>query len=106
MATAADSAVHEGHKGRDQRPHEVAKTLAGPTPRTLGALDQGAFWVNLGVSLLGFTGAATVMMPAGVPPLSFVAALLATVVGTVIGSVMLGLSSVPGALTQAPSMVL
>jgi nucleobase:cation symporter-1, NCS1 family len=106
MATAADSAVHEGHKERDRQPREVAKTLAGPTPRTLGTLDQGAFWVNLGVSLLGFTGAATVMMPAGVPPLSFVAAVLATVVGTVIGSVMLGLSAVPGALTQAPSMVL
>lgn len=85
---------------------EVSKTLDGPVPRSLGTLDQGAFWVNLGVSLLGFTGAATVMMPAGAPPLSFLAALAATVVGTVIGSVMLGLSAVPGAQTQAPSMVL
>ena len=85
---------------------EAAKTLAGPVPRSLGTLDQSAFWVNLGVSLLGFTGAATVMMPAGAPPLSFLAALAATVVGTVIGSVMLGLSAVPGAQTQAPSMVL
>ncbi|HEV7979642.1 purine-cytosine permease family protein [Amycolatopsis sp.] len=85
---------------------EVSKTLDGPVPRSLGTLDQGAFWVNLGVSLLGFTGAATVMMPAGAPALSFLAALAATVVGTVIGSVMLGLSAVPGAQTQAPSMVL
>lgn len=106
MATAADSTVYDGPETSDRRQHEVAKTLAGPTPRSLGALDQGAFWVNLGVSLLGFTGAATVMMPAGVPQLSFVAAVLATVVGTVIGSVMLGLSAIPGALTQAPSMVL
>lgn len=85
---------------------EVSATLAGPVPRSLGTLDQGAFWVNLGVSLLGFTGAATVMMPAGAPPLSLLAALAATVVGTVIGAVMLGLSAVPGARTQAPSMVL
>jgi NCS1 family nucleobase:cation symporter-1 len=85
---------------------EVSRTLDGPVPRTLGTLDQGAFWVNLGVSLLGFTGAATVMMPAGAPALSFLAALVATVVGTVIGSVMLGLSAVPGAQTRAPAMVL
>lgn len=89
-----------------QQSNEVARTLEGPTPRTLGTLDQGAFWANLGVSLLGFTGAATVMMPAGVPRLSFVAAVVATIVGTVIGSIMLGLSAVPGARTQAPSMVL
>ncbi|MDT7724203.1 MAG: nucleobase:cation symporter, family [Actinomycetota bacterium] len=100
MSTAADLPV------REETGSEVSRTLDGPVPRSLGALDQGAFWVNLGVSLLGFTGAATVMMPAGAPPLSFLAALAATVVGTVIGSVMLGLSAVPGAQTQAPSMVL
>lgn len=86
--------------------NEVAKTLAGPTPRSLGLLDQGAFWVNLGVSLLGFSGAATVMSPSGGPPLSFLAAVLAAVLGTVVGSLMLGLSAVPGARTQKPSMVL
>ena len=48
------------------REAEVATTLAGPTPRTLGFLDQGAFWVNLGVSLLGFSGAATVLSPSTV----------------------------------------
>lgn len=86
--------------------NEVATTLAGPTPRTLGFLDQGAFWVNLGVSLLGFSGAATVLSPSGEPPLPFAAAVLAAVVGTVVGSLMLGLSAVPGARTQRPSMVL
>lgn len=96
----ADADVH------GERPTEVAKTLAGPTPRTLGVLDQGAFWVNLGVSLLGFTGASTVMMPPGTPRLSLLAAALATVVGTVIGSIMLGLSAIPGARTRMPSMVL
>ena len=85
---------------------EVATTLEGPTPKTLGALDQGAFWVNLGVSLLGFTGASTVLMPQGVLRLSFAAAVAATVTGTVLGSIMLGLSAVPGARTGAPSMVL
>jgi putative hydroxymethylpyrimidine transporter CytX len=100
MATAADLPVRKGTGS------EVSKTLDGPVPRSLGTLDQGAFWVNLGVSLLGFTGAATVMMPAGAPALSFLAALTATVAGTVIGSLMLGLSAVPGAQTQAPSMVL
>lgn len=87
-------------------PTEVSRTLAGPTPRTLGLPDQGAFWVNLGISLLGFTGAATVLTPAGFPRMSVLAAILATVVGTVLGSIMLGLSAVPGARTQAPAMVL
>jgi putative hydroxymethylpyrimidine transporter CytX len=88
-------------------PHaEVAPTLAGPTPKTLGVLDQGAFWANLGVSLLGFSGAVFVLQPAGVPALSIIAAIAATVVGTVLGSVMVGLAAVPGARTAAPAMVL
>ncbi|HEX4223734.1 MAG TPA: cytosine permease [Pseudonocardiaceae bacterium] len=86
--------------------NEVAPTLAGPTPKTLGVLDQGAFWANLGVSLLGFSGAVFVLQPAGVPALSIVAAIAATVVGTVLGSVMVGQAAVPGARTDAPAMVL
>jgi NCS1 family nucleobase:cation symporter-1 len=85
---------------------EVAPTLAGPTPKTLGVLDQGAFWANLGVSLLGFSGAVYVLQPAGVPQLSIIAAIAATVVGTVLGSIMVGLAAVPGARTDAPAMVL
>jgi hypothetical protein len=81
---------------------EVAYTLAGPTPKTLGFADQGAFWVNLGVSLLGFTGATVVLEHAGLPPLSLPAALAATVVGTVLGGAMLGLAAIPGARTSAP----
>ncbi|HWC83618.1 MAG TPA: cytosine permease [Pseudonocardiaceae bacterium] len=87
-------------------PDEVAPTLAGPTPKTLGLTDQGAFWANLGISLLGFSGAITVLAPGGVPRLSVVAAIAATVVGTVLGSVMVGLAAVPGARTGAPAMVL
>ncbi|WP_018331667.1 purine-cytosine permease family protein [Actinomycetospora chiangmaiensis] len=84
---------------------EVAPTLDGPVPRSLGFLDQGAFWANLGVSLLGFAGVLAVLQPAGAPPLTVPAAILATVVGTVIGSAMVGLSAIPGARTGAPAMV-
>ncbi|MDT7743944.1 MAG: nucleobase:cation symporter, family [Actinomycetota bacterium] len=84
---------------------EVAPTLDGPVPRSLGLLDQGAFWANLGVSLLGFAGVLAVLQPAGAPPLTIGAAVVATVVGTVIGSAMIGLSAIPGARTGAPAMV-
>lgn len=87
-------------------PAEVAPTLDGPVPKTLGFLDQGAFWANLGVSLLGFAGVLAVLRPDGVPPLTIAAAVVATVVGTVIGSAMIGLSAIPGAVTGAPAMVL
>ena len=85
---------------------EVAPTLDGPVPRTLGFLDQGAFWANLGVSLLGFAGVLAVLQPAGAPPLTVAAAIVATIVGTLIGSAMVGLSAMPGAATGAPAMVL
>jgi len=53
--TATQPRVHE--------PTEVAPTLDGPTPKVLGFTDQGALWANLGVSLLGFAGAFTVLSP-------------------------------------------
>jgi putative hydroxymethylpyrimidine transporter CytX len=80
--------------------------LDGPVPKTLGYLDQGAFWINLGVTLLGFAGVLAVLQPAGSPMLTVTAAVVATVVGTLIGSAMIGLSAVPGALTGSPAMVL
>ena len=86
--------------------NEVAIRLDGPVPRTLGLLDQGAFWANLGVSLLGFAGVLAVLQPSGASQLSVAAAIVATVVGTLIGSAMVGLSAVPGAMTGAPAMVL
>jgi NCS1 family nucleobase:cation symporter-1 len=86
--------------------NEVAVRLDGPVPRTLGVLDQGAFWANLGVSLLGFAGVLAVLQPSGATQLTVAAAVLATIVGTVIGSAMVGLSAVPGAMTGAPAMVL
>jgi putative hydroxymethylpyrimidine transporter CytX len=87
---------------------EVARTLAEPVPQALSLLDQFGLWGNLGVSLLGFTGAIFVLQPggAGTPELSLVAALTAIVTGTVLGTLALALAGLPGAQTGAPAMVL
>ncbi|WP_431920650.1 purine-cytosine permease family protein [Nonomuraea jabiensis] len=85
---------------------EVPLTLEGRPPKTLGVLDQGALWANLGVSLLGFSGALLLLNPLPDAPLSLAAALLATVVGSLIGTAMVGLSAVPGTQTGQPAMVL
>ena len=77
-----------------------------PAPRTLGLLDQLGFWGNLGVSLLGFAGALSILTPIGADPLSLPAAVTAIVVGSVLGGVILGASLVLGAKTGAPAMVL
>ena len=86
------------------------KTTAGEPPitldqqpaRVLGLWDQTALWGSLGVSLL-LPVTATFLVA---PGMSLLAALMAIVVGTVIGNVLLGLSAVPGADTGAPAMVL
>jgi hypothetical protein len=57
-------------------------------PQPLGFRDQFAFWANLGVSLLGFGGALLILQPVGFDPLPLVAALLAALVGTVVGALM------------------
>ena len=87
---------------------EVGHTLAEPVPRALGLLDQLGLWGNLGVSLLGFTGAIFVLQPggAGTPRLSLLAALCAIVVGTLIGTIPIALAGLPGERTGAPAMVL
>jgi nucleobase:cation symporter-1, NCS1 family len=87
---------------------EAPKTLAEPVPQPLTMLDQFGLWGNLGVSLLGFTGALFVLQPygSGTPELSLAAALTAIVVGTVIGTVPVALAGVQGARTGAPAMVL
>ncbi|MGP3934336.1 cytosine permease [Nonomuraea sp. KM88] len=85
---------------------EVPLTLDGQPPKTLGVLDQGALWANLGVSLLGFSGALLLLNPTGDAPLSLAAALVATVVGSLIGTAMVGLSAIPGTRTGQPAMVL
>lgn len=87
---------------------EVPRTLAEPPPQVLGVLDQLGLWGNLGVSLLGFTGALVVLQPGGpgTPRLSLLAALVATVVGTLLGTAAVAAAAVPGARTGAPAMVL
>src|ERR1700759_4218648 len=85
---------------------EVPRTLAEPAPRALGLLDQLGMWGNLGVSLLGFSGALYVLRPTADAPLYFGAALLAIVVGTVLGTLGVAVAAIPGAETGAPSMVL
>jgi nucleobase:cation symporter-1, NCS1 family len=87
---------------------EVARTLAEPVPQALSLADQLGLWGNLGVSLLGFTGAIFVLQPAGAgtPELSVAAALTAIVAGTVLGTLPVALSGLPGARTGAPAMVL
>lgn len=77
-------------------------TLDQPPARTLGLTDQLALWGNLGVSLL-LPVTATFLLA---PGMSLGACLVAIVVGTVLGNLLLGLSAIPGADTGAPAMVL
>src|SRR3984893_13854711 len=99
---AADPTATFARVSHDRR-QEVADNLAGPVPQTLGLADQMGLWGNLGVSLLGFTGAIYVLQPGGTgtPELSLIAALTAIVVGTLLGTTVLALSGIPGAHTGA-----
>lgn len=69
--------------------------------RTLGLLDQVTLWGNLGVSLLVLVIGALL-----VPALSLRDALLAILVGGVIGNAMVGAAGMIGADARVPSMVL
>lgn len=90
------------------RHSEVSRTLAEPVPQALSVIDQLGLWGNLGVSLLGFTGAIFVLQPAGsgTPEMSLAASLTAIVAGTLLGTIPLALAGLPGARTGAPAMVL
>jgi nucleobase:cation symporter-1, NCS1 family len=87
---------------------EVGRNLAAPVPRALSWVDQIGLWGNLGVSLLGFTGAIFVLQPGGTgtPELTLTAGLTAIVVGTLLGTLPIALAGVAGAQTGAPAMVL
>lgn len=89
-----------------QAPSEAPLTLTDAPPRALGMLDQLGLWGNLGVSLLGFAGAYSILLPVGADPLNLAAAITAIVVGTVLGSAILGTVLVLGTRTGAPAMVL
>jgi nucleobase:cation symporter-1, NCS1 family len=69
--------------------------------RTLSGLDQTLLWGNLGVSLLVIVTAAFL-----VPDMSLPDALLAILVGSLIGNAMLGASGLIGADGRVPAMVL
>jgi nucleobase:cation symporter-1, NCS1 family len=100
MAQVAEK--HEQHAARVEAPF----TLEEPAPRALGLLDQLGMWGNLGVSILGFTGAIYILYPTAGPALALGAALLALVVGTVLGTAAVAVSAIPGAETGQPTMVL
>jgi putative hydroxymethylpyrimidine transporter CytX len=90
------------------RKSEAPRTLAEPVPQALSFIDQLGLWGNLGASLLGFTGALFVLQPggAGTPTLSLVAAFTALVLGTLLGTLAVAVSGIPGTRTGAPAMVL
>ena len=79
------------------RHSEVPRTLAEPVPQALGLFDQLGLWGNLGVSLLGFTGAIFVLQPdgTGTPELSLAAGLAAIVFGTILGTLAVAFSGLP-----------
>lgn len=84
---------------------EPGRRLHDEQPRTLSVFDQFALWVNLGVSLLGPAYAYYVLVP-GTKQLSLVAAFIAVVIGSVVGTIPLALAAVAGARSGAPAMVL
>jgi putative hydroxymethylpyrimidine transporter CytX len=90
------------------RHSEVGRNLAEPVPKALSLMDQLGLWGNLGVSLLGFTGAIFVLQPGGTgtPKLSLAAGLAAIVLGTLLGTLPIALAGIPGTRTGAPAMVL
>jgi putative hydroxymethylpyrimidine transporter CytX len=106
QAVATSPTVAPTLSKRDARHAEVPKTIVEPTPQALGIFDQLGLWGNLGVSLLGFGGALAIIQPAGFAQLSLVAALCALTLGTILGTLAVSLSAIPGAQTGAPAMVL
>lgn len=86
---------------------EPALTLDGaPPPRSLGLLDQVAFWANLGVSLLGPITALYLLQPANGGQYPIWGAFAALCIGSLVGSFLVALAAVPGTDTGAPAMML
>ncbi|MFJ9445848.1 purine-cytosine permease family protein [Kitasatospora sp. NPDC101235] len=85
-----------------ERP-EAPLVLDTEPPRTLRFRDHFALWMNLGVSLIGFSTAATVLGAPG-SELSLAAAVTAIAIGTAVGTAMLGVAALIGARTGAPAM--
>src|SRR4051812_353356 len=85
---------------------EAPLTLEEPPPKVLGWLDQIGLWGNLGMSILGPVTAIYILQPYGLAQMSYLAAGIAIIVGTILGTALIGAAAVPGAETGAPSMVL
>jgi putative hydroxymethylpyrimidine transporter CytX len=69
--------------------------------RTLGLVDQGALWANLGVSLVGVVTGASL-----VPAIGFDRAVVVVLVGGLVGGLFLGASAHLGATTALPGMAI
>src|SRR5580765_6921793 len=87
-------------------PEAMSEGSWGVTPvperlRTLSTVDQTMLWANLGVSLLVLVLAALL-----VPAMSLPKALLAILVGSLVGNLMLGVAGLIGADARVPAMVL
>lgn len=79
-------------------------TAIEPVPdaqRVLGTLDTALLWGNLGVSLLVIVSGAIL-----VPALSLPGAIVAIVLGCVVGNLMLAIAAAIGAQARVPGMVL
>ena len=67
--TTASPDIAEFTRLPGDRRSEVSRTLVEPVPQALSFIDQLGLWGNLGVSLLGFTGAAAATLLVGFLPL-------------------------------------
>src|SRR4029077_17275160 len=88
----ADHEIVEGSWGIDPVP---------PRLRVLGGVETGLLWGNLGVSLLVIVAGALL-----VPALSLPSALVAILVGCLIGNTMLAVAGMIGADARVPGMAL
>lgn len=87
--------------------HDVPTTLdGGPAPRNLGLLDQLGMWANLGMSLLAFAGAIVVLQPLGAPGMGMPQAVLALVVGTLVGTAGVSAMALASSQQGQPAMVM
>ena len=90
----------------DGQPRDASRAAGGSTPspprlHVLSGLETGLLWGNLGVSLLVIVAGAML-----VPALSLPDALVAIVVGCVIGNAMLAVAGMIGADARVPGMAL
>ena len=111
MSTASAAAQNEGTAARRTPDvddlHDVPTTLeGGPAPRNLGLLDQLGMWGNLGMSLLAFAGAIVVLQPLGEPGMGMGQAVLALVVGTLVGTAGVSAMALASSQQGQPAMVM